>query len=1755
MPNHPPVRLFQRANGQQSNIADPILSAPKTPSPPTNISASVSGYRDANGHDFDQATVTWTEPATYTDGSPVIDLGYYNAQYRVGAGAWSASQSTYVGSPTAFYVHLQPGQSVTWRVQSVCNSGLVSVWTSSVAYTMPVFPTPPLPPSAPALSTRTGDLIVSWDGNANNAAPYDTSWSRCDVHLATSSGFTPSPATLYGSITARGGSRTVAGLTYNQTYYAKLVAVDKTNLSSAGSNPSSGVAVAQISTADVSFTTGSGTKVSIGSTQPVGPAVGDIWYDGPANGYVMKSWNGSSWVSNQYGSGALGSGSVGSSQISSGAVGTAQISSGAVGTAQIANGAVNSTQLGNQAVATVNLANNAVTATQIANGTIGTTQISPTAGITGAQLSSTAGIAAGQVAFTARTIGGITTTYATTAPSSPVAGDIWYDTSNGYLLNRYSGSAWVTGPLGTNAHAAGSITGTILANNAVGTAQLAANAVTAAQLASGAVTATQLASGAVTAPAIASGAVGSSAIAGGAITSTQLAANAVTAAALASGAVGSAAIASGAITPTQLAANAVTSAAIAANAVGTAQIATGAVTSASIADGTIQVGDVGFTIRTLGGTSVTFASSAPTVPAPIAGDLWYDSSNGYRLNQYTGSVWTAYQYGTNAITAGAITANLIAANTITAAQIASGTITASQIAAGTITTTQIAAGTIAASNIASGTITATQLAANSVTATQLAANSVTSNAILAGTIVAADIATDTITATQIAAGAITSSELATNSVSANNIVSGTITATQIASGTITAANIASGTITATQISATAGITAGQIAAGTITATQISATANITGGQIAANTITAANIAAGSITVNQLNVVVGGGNLLANSSFENATNATTGFNPFGAGCTIQGSSAQSWVGSQSCLVTLPAVASSGIVCPLATPGPWRPNTQYTFSGYVYIPSGGLNPVLLTLQMSHTGGTVFVANVNTATLTAGNTNGWYRMSCTATTNAAPTGTGNLYIFYNGTPTAGWQFYTDGWQLEIGNLVTAYAPLTNEILPGTIVANQIAAGTIGAAQIAAGSITADRITVGGRGIGLCPNPSFEDPYINPSTGVTDNTTPASWTLSTVGAGSTAQRQVNTSIASIGNAMVALTTTGTGAGFSATANSAMIPVVAGTVYYCKVLFGGTVVSASGVYFQVHWYQANGSASAITGYTDMYGTGSGGALPQTQTNNSVLESLPAAPADAAYAQLTALYYNPPTAATLYVDSFDIQPANTGSLMVPGSIKAGIIDAGALYAMNINTGSLTAGTIQGSVGTSTVDSSVVTDTRYYMYDDDSSGAVLIYRRTGTLVFQTSTPGTGTWTVPAGVTSVKVECWGGGGGGQGSRIDGSTYGSGSGGAGGEYARENAWVVTPGANITYQVGAGGAGQAGTKAPTAQPGQAAGGTQTYFDTGHFADGSVAPGNSGGVIANGGGGGWGGFTIGGGSGSKNGVHFPGGQAGTGNYAFAGGGGGGSAGNAAPGNPGGNVAYGSATAGVAGAGIKANGGAGGAGGSGANGAAAPVLPTANGFGGGGGGGGSASGSGVVRNGGAGGPGRLYITYGGAITLVGSIAAAPATDPYGNAYQQGIKIYHPELIGDATTATGMVIQSYTNQNATICGSGAFTGPLTGWVIDPTSAVNNTIASVSGGVSTFNANADGGIYYIDFLVTWSASSGSGYRRIAAIYINGSEYQRTDFQANTAVLSQQVNVMYKAKQGDTVDFRVWHNAGVNVALNPLPYGNRFSITRVG
>ena len=254
---------------------------------------------------------------------------------------------------------------------------------------------------------------------------------------------------------------------------------------------------------------------------------------------------------------------------------------------------------------------------------------------------------------------------------------------------------------------------------------------------------------------------------------------------------------------------------------------------------------------------------------------------------------------------------------------------------------------------------------------------------------------------------------------------------------------------------------------------------------------------------------------------------------------------------------------------------------------------------------------------------------------------------------------------------------------------------------------------------------------------------------------------------------------------------------------------------------------------------------------------------------------------------------------------------------------------------------------------------------------------------GTWTCPAGVTSIQVETWGGGGGGGGTYLAGFA----GGGAGGSYVINNSVSVFPATSYTVTVGAGGTltGNGGANGNN-------GGNTTF--------GSTTP-----IIANGG-------VAGNGA---NGA----GQLGLGGTNVTGG----SGGTVTLGLPGASGAT----------------GAGGAGGAGALGGAGAASRTnaANGFsattlgGGGGGAYGAISGS---NKGGAGGAGQIKITYTVGVPNVPTVGTASVSGVSGEA---SIPFTAPTFNGNSTITTYTATSSPGGITATLSQLGSGTILVTG----------------------------------------------------------------------------------------------------------------------
>ena len=304
---------------------------------------------------------------------------------------------------------------------------------------------------------------------------------------------------------------------------------------------------------------------------------------------------------------------------------------------------------------------------------------------------------------------------------------------------------------------------------------------------------------------------------------------------------------------------------------------------------------------------------------------------------------------------------------------------------------------------------------------------------------------------------------------------------------------------------------------------------------------------------------------------------------------------------------------------------------------------------------------------------------------------------------------------------------------------------------------------------------------------------------------------------------------------------------------------------------------------------------------------------------------------------------------------------------------------------------------------------------------------------GTWTCPAGVTSVTVEAWGGGGSG---KTSSSTKGyAGGGGGGGAYSIRNTVAVTAGTTYTITVGSGGtANNTGTNT-SGGASTATFGSTTITAAGGAVGGALSynsPGGSGGLASSS----IGDVTFNGGNGGNS----KGSSGGSG----AGGGGGGGAGTTAAGSTGSTPTTNS-TGGTGGAQVSLYGGAGGKGGDDNN---PGTTASTVGYGGGGGGAGNGNGS-FGWIGGNGQNGAIIITF-----------TCPNNNTNAGSNQTLAACATTTTLAANTATYGSGTWSLVSGTATISNPSSPTSGVTGLALGATATLRWTITNAACG-STFS----------------------------------------------------------------------------------------------
>jgi predicted phage tail protein len=787
---------------------------------PTTLVEQIGGGTTFTGQDL---YVVWTNPAGNAGNSATLrdfqvtvkttSDAVLRTEYIAPVAA--GSTQTYSYSWAMNNQDGGPRRSVKIEVRARdTNNNLTSAVVNTFANPAPAVP------SNVVASGGLGAVFLNWDKST------DKDYIGTNVWLSTTSGFTPSAATLV----AEGASDFYAqtGLNAATTYYVKLAQYDAFGSSQDGT----GLNVSP----QYSITTAAGAGIPKGSALPGSGTEGDLYFN-TTDGKVYR-FHGGAWTALVPTSDL--SGQITSAQLTDGAINTAKFAAGIaaveiVGTLPSAGNFV-----GRQAylttdnklyryngtawvssVAATDLVGQVV-ASQVADGAINTAKFA-------------AGIAPVEIVATLPATGNFSGRQA------------FLTTDN--KLYRYDGAAWVKSVDGGDLIANSIVAGKIAAG-AISATEISASAITTAKIAAGAVTANEIAANTITAGQIATDTITSAQIAAGAITASELAANSVVAGKIAAGAISATEIAAGAITASKLA---VTGQGKAINDDPNFGDATAWYSNSGsytlVTEATSPVGRT--VVRATGPTRVLGQRKAP-----VTAGTTYKVSVWARQTTTDGKMYLRlYCYDQNSVLVNYVVTGLspvsgsLEAITLPSAWTkyvgyivaGAGVIEATPVlhlnwsgtAAGVSDATDlrfeeyigadlIVDGSIQARHIASEVITADKIAANAITSSELAANSVVAGKVAASTIGAAEIIASSITGDRLVANTITGDRIAANTITASNIDSRGLSIKDASGNIILAAgsalnvsNISGLGTLATQNSAVFGSTiSGQITAAT-----------------------------------------------------------------------------------------------------------------------------------------------------------------------------------------------------------------------------------------------------------------------------------------------------------------------------------------------------------------------------------------------------------------------------------------------------------------------------------------------------------------------------------------------------------------------------------------------------------------------------------------------------------------------------------------------------------------------------------------------------------------------------------------------------------------------------------------------------------------------------------------------------------------------------------------------------------------------------
>lgn len=240
------VELFDEEEVDVDAIAAAIPTDTLAPAAPTGVTVSQSLFMHPDGHNSVLGSVTWTNPTTNTDASPLLD--HYKTEIeRSLAGGDYMHIGSVDSADTSMPIGILPqGTTVQVRVRAVDTSGNRSAWATSSSTSLNTDTTVPGTPSTPTVTAPLSSLKIVWDGLVSGGGAQPTDYLITEIHVSTTTGFTPVTGTWVGTFRGK-GTFTLNGLTPGTIYYVRLVTVDQVgNRSAASAQGSASATFAQL---------------------------------------------------------------------------------------------------------------------------------------------------------------------------------------------------------------------------------------------------------------------------------------------------------------------------------------------------------------------------------------------------------------------------------------------------------------------------------------------------------------------------------------------------------------------------------------------------------------------------------------------------------------------------------------------------------------------------------------------------------------------------------------------------------------------------------------------------------------------------------------------------------------------------------------------------------------------------------------------------------------------------------------------------------------------------------------------------------------------------------------------------------------------------------------------------------------------------------------------------------------------------------------------------------------------------------------------------------------------------------------------------------------------------------------------------------------------------------------------------------------------------------------------------------------------